>query len=352
MIRILIVDDSKTETEILKHIFKSQSDMHVIGHAINGKEAIELAEKLKPDLITMDIHMPIMDGLEATRIIMSSHPVPIVIISSQINSKDINTSFLALEAGALCVLEKPKNINAPHSAYTIKYIIDTIRSMAQIKVIKKRFFTHRPSERKPVSIESPTPNNQHYELIAIGTSVGGPQALKVILSDLPTDFPLPIVVVQHMSHGFISGFTKWLNANSPLNVKDAVQDEELKSGFVYFAPDSFHLEVKRKNKKLYIHLAQGHPVSGFCPSATVLFHSVAKTCGANSIGILLTGMGNDGAQGLLELKKQNAHTLIQDQKSAIVFGMAGVAQSLGAVDKVIELEQFSAYLKKITQKSQ
>jgi two-component system chemotaxis response regulator CheB len=351
MISILIVDDSETETKILKNIFQSELDMEVIGCAKNGKEAVELAATLHPTIITMDVHMPIMDGLEATQLIMAKCPTPIVIISSKLN-KDLQTSFKALETGALSVLEKPKDISSAGFAAQKKQIVTMVRNMAEIKVIKRRFLIQRDvkSEAIPISphVSVPVIPRAKYELVAIGASVGGPQALKMILSAMPQDFPLPIVVVQHMAHGFMTGFSKWLNDNTPLNAKNAEDKEVLKKSTVYFAPDHFHLEVVRLQGELCAHLVKAEPVSGFCPSATVLLKSVAKVCGKNAIGILLTGMGSDGAQGLLELKHARGHTLIQDEKSTVVFGMAGVAKSLGAVDKIVELDQMASYLQQIT----
>lgn len=341
MIKILIVDDSETEMAILKYIFESEKDIKIVGYARNGQEAVKLANLLKPNLITMDVLMPIMDGIEATRTIMSQNPIPIVVISTKTNDDTLKIAFQALEAGALSVLQKPININSPNFKNERRRIIDAVRSMAEIKVVKKRFHT---ASKKQNTVPNIDVSYRNYELLAIGTSVGGPQALNIILSKLSADFPIPVVVVQHMSLGFIEGFTKWLNANAALTIKIAENQEVLKNGVVYFAPDNYHLVINRLNKDLIAKLVKMEPVSGFCPSITVLLSSVAKTCGKNAIGVLLTGMGSDGAQGLLELKNAKAHTFIQDSKSSIVFGMAGIAQSLGAVDKVIELDQIANYL--------
>ncbi len=345
MIRILIVDDSLTELIILKHIFSSAKDIQVVGTAKNGKEAIQLAEQLKPDLITMDILMPVMDGYEAIRHIMRSNPTPIVVISSKLNKNTMMATYEALDAGALSVMEKPLNINSDNFPSEKKRLIDTVRSMSEIKVIRRRF------HQKPRTQEKPQPSqienkiaNRNFTIVAIGTSVGGPRALKIILSKMPADFPVPIVIVQHMIPGYIEGFSQWLNENTSLHIKNVVDHEILKAGTVYFAPDKQHLTVKSVHGQLVARLIISEPVAGFCPSATVLLKSIAKTCGDQAIGVLLTGMGFDGAEGLLELKKAHGHTIIQDEKSAVVFGMAGVAQSLGAVDNVVELEQISQYL--------
>jgi len=348
MIKILIVDDSETETAILKQIFEAEKDMQVVACAKNGEEAIQLTAQLKPDLITMDIIMPKMNGFEATRLIMSTHPTPIVVISSAANDEALNTTFKALEAGALTVLEKPDSYTSLSRYSARQKIIDTVRSMSEIKPIKRRF--HTPKQ-KIISNTFEEKKRGEFEIIAIGVSVGGPQVLRTILSALPKYFPVPIVIVQHMAHGFMNGFTKWLDNYCQLSVKEAANQEELLPGTIYFAPDYYHLQIKRSQKKLIANLVKSPPISGFCPSATVLLQSVANVSKEKALGILLTGMGNDGAIGLLELKKAKGHTIIQDEESAVVFGMAGVAQSLNAVDKVIPLEKIADYLINITKSS-
>ncbi len=348
MIRILIVDDSKTETLLLQSLFESEKSMKVVGCARDGKEAVKLAEQLKPDLITMDLAMPVLDGFEATQLIMSHHPTPIVVISSRLDSYSLNASFKAMSAGALAVLDKP-HFHAAEFKAEKNRILETIRSMAEIRVIKRRF---RSPSLKQQTLPQPQPLSpqEDFEVIAIGSSVGGPQALRIILSKLPADFPIPIVIVQHMTEGFIQSFTQWLDNHVSLHIKEAADFEALRPGTVYFAPDHAHLEIQRNEKGLYAKLSQGLPVSGFYPSATVLLKSVAQVSAHKAIGILLTGMGNDGALGLLELKNARGHTLTQDADSAVVFGMAGVAHALGAVDRSVDLEKIADYLMKITAK--
>ena len=348
MIKILIVDDSPTEMALLKELFQAENDMKVVGCATNGEEAIKMIPELKPDIITMDIQMPILNGLEATRIIMSQFPTPIVVITSAL-SESMNTSFAAMEAGALSVLPKPSDIHSETFNKETQCIVQTVRTMSSVQVIRRRFHTKSSHHRSPL-ISTLEGKKREYELVAIGTSIGGPQVLKKILGDLAPTFPVPIVVVQHMTPGFIEGFTNWLNNHIELHVKCAENNEVLVAGTVYFAPDHHHLQVKRRDNQLIAILLKEKPIAGFCPSATALFNSVAKVCGRNAVGILLTGMGNDGAHGLLELKKAHGHTFIQDPESAVVFGMAGVAQSLGAVDKVVELNQIASYLKKLISK--
>lgn len=346
MIKILIVDDSPTEIALIEHILSSAPDMAVIGIAKTGKEAIELTARLKPDLITMDIQMPVMDGLEATRIIMSENPTPIIVISSMINDESIRATFPILEVGALSALAKPVNVFAPSFTGQKELILQTIRSLAPIHVIKKTLKKVPVFTNEPKKIAS-TKTQPNYEVIVIGASVGGPRALKTILSQLPTNFPVPIIVIQHISKGFIKGFTYWLAENINLKVTIAVDNEVLRSGTVYIAPEQKNLVVARYSEHLISKLVCGDPELNFCPSITNLLQSVATVSGKKAIGILLTGMCDDGALGLLELKKAHGHTLIQDQESAVVFGMGAVAQSLNAVDRVIDLQYIAHYLMNI-----
>ncbi|WP_392538526.1 chemotaxis-specific protein-glutamate methyltransferase CheB [Legionella sp. 227] len=344
MIKILIVDDSPTEAALIQHIIESEKDMQVIGIAKNGQEAIDLAAKLKPDLITMDIQMPIMDGLQATRIIMAKNPTPIVVISSLVNDESIHATFHILEAGALTALAKPVNVFSSSFEESRKHIVDILRSFSDIRVIKIPLKKHlEESKRHQIAHAKAT----HYEIIAMGASIGGPMALKTILGQLAPNFPLPIMVVQHMGTGFIQGFAQWLGENISLKVKNAEDNEPLQKGTVYIAAEPKHMEVERVHEQLICRLVDGAPVSGFCPSITRLLQSIAKVSGKKAIGILLTGMSNDGAEGLLELKQAHGHTLVQDQESSIVFGMGAVAQSLNAVDQLIGLEHIASYLTKI-----
>lgn len=345
MISILIVDDSPTDIAILKYLFESEDDIKVIGVATNGDEAVNMVKKFKPNLVTMDLHMPTLDGFQAINRIMAENPVPIVVISSVLGESGLNATFRALEAGALYVMDKPQNITSPEFNKSRRFMIDTIRSMATIKVFRKNKFA--TPQKNPSVLSKPNLLGKKYDILAIGASVGGPQALTTILSALPADFPLPIVLVQHMSKGFINGFTTWLGGKVKLRVKCADHLEKLSPGTIYVAPDDLHLQIMRQNDAYHANLITGDPVSGFLPSITVMMKSVAAASRGNAVGLLLTGMGNDGAQGMLELKKSNAYTIIQGPESSVVFGMAAVAKNLGAVDEIIELDLIAEHLIKI-----
>jgi two-component system chemotaxis response regulator CheB len=342
MIKVMVVDDSPVVREFLSQILAADSHIEVIATASNGREAIETIQKQKPDIITMDIHMPVMDGVEATRHIMSTSPIPIVIISSSVNEDEAKRSFLTLEAGALAILEKP--LGPGHANYQagVTKLVSTVKSMSQVKLVKRYF---KPSARRleisevkatvePVVGEPP-------RLVAIGTSTGGPQTLTTILSALPGDFPVPIVIVQHIASGFLPGMVDWLSKFCELSITVAKNDEDLQPGRVYFAPDGLQMGIRRWGS---VRLAADDPLNGHLPSVSYLFRSVADVYGPNAVGILLTGMGRDGADGLRQMKDRGALTIAQDEKSSIIFGMPAAAIALDAASCVLGLEQIAVKL--------
>lgn len=349
MIRILVCEDSQVVALLLKAIFEREPDFEVIGHAINGRMCVQMAQQLKPDLITMDIRMPMMDGFEATRLIMESKPIPIVVVSSSVNDEELKITFRAIEEGALSVIEKPCGINQPGFEAARRELVETVRAMASVKLIR-RIPLRKPRAAEAFQLDTTTPYAGTYELIALGCSTGGPLALRQILSALPVDFPVPIVITQHIVKGFIGGLISWLGGHTLLQVKEAQQGESLRAGTVYFAPDNYHLLITRNRNGLAAQLNQDLPVSGFRPSATPLLKSVAQTCASNAIGTLLTGMGCDGAEGLLALRQAGGHTIAQDAESAVVFGMPGAAIALDAVDEIVKLDRIAAYLAHLTRK--
>ena len=344
MIKILITDDSDTIATLLKTLFEKEPDMLVIGRARNGRQAVEMSRELMPDIITMDIRMPIMDGFEATRIIMSATPVPIVVISSSVDD-ELQIGFRAIEVGALAVIEKPQLIDLKGFQAIGRKLVETVRAMAGVKVVRR----YIRQSGIPVEVQVPVPDVpfRAFELIAVGCSTGGPQALQAILSGLPSGFPMPIAVVQHMSQGFLLGMVEWLQRITPLKLKLAEDGEILQTTTVYFAPEDRHLVLKRTSGGLAVSLNSDPSVGQFRPSATTLFQSAARVCGKNAIGLLLSGMGDDGATGLLEMRKAGAHTVIQNKESSVVFGMPGAALAINAVDNVVELNGIAPHLKGI-----
>lgn len=342
-IRVLIVDDSPTILTLLRSLFSNEPDMEVIATGNNGQQAVELTKKLHPDVITMDMKMPIMNGADATRIIMQENPTPIILVTSSFSRKETQCTFEALAAGAIQVMAKPNTMSSKETfAEQCQRLIIATRLMSDVKVIRRNFRHH---DDKQIQLQTKFKHaNHHYEIITIGSSVGGPQAWQAILSGLPGNLPVPIVAVQHMSAGFIDGFVKWLQNYSNLIVRCAENGETILPGHIYFAPDNNHLEIIKKENAILAKLTNQPAKNGFKPSISSLLYSANIACQKNVIAGLLTGMGEDGADALLEIKNNNGETFIQDKESSLIFGMAGKAFSLGATKIVLPLNEISNYL--------
>jgi two-component system chemotaxis response regulator CheB len=340
MIRILITEDSDVVAMLLKAIFEAEPDMRVIGRAANGREAVTLCHELKPDLVTMDIRMPVMDGFDATRMIMSTEPLPIVVVSSSVDDEELRITFRAIDEGALAVIEKPRGLHHPDFEKIRRDLVETVRAMAEVKVVRRR--RARPS---PEIFETRVARGSTaFEVVGIACSTGGPQALSAILGGMPVGFPLPILVVQHISPGFIGGLVSWLRGQTLLDVCLAEHGQPLRPGTIYLGPDDHHLEVERESGKLCVSLSDAPPVERFRPSGNVLFRSLARACGRAAIGGVLTGMGSDGAVGLGALRAAGGHTFVQDEDSAVVYGMPSAALALKAADQIVPLARIPAHL--------
>lgn len=334
-IKILIVDDSKVSRDLLIHIIQQDPDLEVIGQAENAQQTLYALEVLKPDVITIDIEMPGMDGFELTKHIMHTRPTPIVIISSHYTDSDMFKGFKALEAGALAILPKPKGPTDPNFKTQLKKINDSIKMIADIKLITKK-------QVLPQTIVARAEENlRSIKMVCIGSSLGGPQALEKIFSKLTAKFPLPILVVQHISAGFTEGLADWLSKVTPLQVKIAENNETPKPGVIYLAPDNYHMEI---NSIHNIRLTDEPPLHNTKPSVGKLFLSAAKYCGPKALGIILTGMGNDGAEELLVMKEKGALTIAQDEESCLIFGMPKEAIARGAAKKVLSLTEITHFL--------
>lgn len=337
MIKVLVVEDSAAVREFLVHVLNSAPGVRVIGTAADGEEALEFVDREKPDVIAMDINMPKMNGIEATRRIMETHPVPIVIVSGIWNPEEVETTFRAMEAGALAVVQKPRGIGHSDHEASVNELIQKVRLMSEIRLVRRwPKYGQRKTGEEQRNGQRPVPAGQitaasKIKAVAIAASTGGPPVLHRVLSSLPGDFPAPLLIVQHIAPGFIKGMVDWISATCRLSVGIARAAEALLPGHVYFAPDGQNMGVGKDGRVL---LGKGEG-SGTCPSAAHLFRSVAEVYGAEAVGVLLTGMGSDGARELKLMKDRGAVTIIQDRESAVVYGMPGVAEEIGAASYVL-----------------
>ncbi len=352
MIRVVVIEDSPVAQALIRKILESDPEIRVVGTAPNGRAGVELIATKRPDLVTMDIHMPVMDGYEATRTIMETQPLPIVVVSASWDPRDVAKTFRAVEAGAVAFLEKPIGIGSPDFDAAAQRLIKTVRTMSKVKVVRRRPARPRPgsgrngiedssgelvvSDRAPVVVH-PRP----IEVVAIGASTGGPVVLQTILSRLPADFAAPVLAVQHICDGFTRGFADWLNVTCKLKVRVATDGLPLTPGYVLVAPASRHLMVDRSGSIL---LSEGVPVDGHRPSVTSLFQSVADHVGRDAVAVLLTGMGRDGVTGMKALREAGAVTIAQDKESSVVHGMPGEAIRADAASFVLPPEEIAAFL--------
>ncbi len=347
MIRVLVVEDSRVSREWIIHILQSDPEIEVIGFAENGREAVEFVARDKPDLITMDICMPEMDGFEATRRIMEMNPVPIIMLTEQPEMRELETSFSAIDVGALLVVKKPPGAGHPEQAQAAKELTRMVKLMAEIRVVRRRMraFEQNTSCQREAEIRA-TEKWQAIRVLAIGASTGGPPVIQKILAEMPPDFPLPILIVQHMARGFTEGFVEWLGKTAAMPVRLASNGDNIRAGQVYVAPDALQMKVDGNNRLICTEEMSMH---GLSPSVSYLFQSLAFHYGAAAMGVLLTGMGKDGAAELALMKKAGALTIAQDRESSVVFGMPGEAVRLNGASYVLPPERIVLLLKKIAE---
>lgn len=357
----MVVEDSPTARNLLVALFSQAGQISVVAAAQDGEEAVRLAAALRPDVITMDIHMPRLNGLEATRRILEVAPIPIVMVTSSLNQRDMHLTFEAMRAGALTVIKKP----SLGDEAACREVVQIVRLMADVKVVRR--WKSDPAERgwgfalngtagsgagnavaglaRPAAGAPPSqPENRPRSrpaAVGIAASTGGPAALVSTLKPLPENFPLPVLVVQHITRGFTGAFAEWLNGELNLRVKIAEHGETPKPGTVLVAPDDMHMQISDRRTIL---LHSSPPYKGLRPSANYLFFSMARVYKHQGVGVVLTGMGDDGADGLADLHYSGGLVLAQDEASCVVYGMPREAVARNAVDQVLPPDQIGAAL--------
>ncbi|MFA6505124.1 MAG: chemotaxis-specific protein-glutamate methyltransferase CheB [Treponemataceae bacterium] len=332
MIRVMIVDDSPVVTDLLTFILESDPKIKIVATAKDGYQAIEMALNTHPDVITMDIYMPVMDGVEAIAKIMSTNPIPTVIVSTNVDPKETGEAFRALQAGAIAVCAKPQGPTHPLFDVQSRAIVQTVKMASEVKVVHRWEPMNRAHHLHAKTKEAFSTREDTIQIVAIGASTGGPPVLCEILSGLKKNFSAPILIVQHIAPGFLPGMVGWLKSSSGVSVEIASEKIKLRPGHVYLAPDGFHMEAL---KPACIHLTRNAAENGMRPAISVLFRSVAANFDRSAIGILLTGMGKDGAAELLEMRNNGALTIVQDKKSSVVTGMPAETDKLGAAQYVL-----------------
>ncbi|MDD2652543.1 MAG: chemotaxis response regulator protein-glutamate methylesterase [Sulfurimonas sp.] len=329
-IRVLIVDDSATARAVLGDILTSDASIEVIGTASDAFVARDKIVELRPDVICLDVEMPRMDGITFLKKLMHYMPLPVIMVSS-LTQSGAKTTLEALETGAVDFVPKPHSHIYDGKDEMRDELIAKVKAAAKAKVFKKTLTA--PQAANQTSLTQTT-----NKIVAIGASTGGTEALKDVLMALPRNAP-GMIIVQHMPANFTAQFAQRLNSLCSIEVREAKNGDSIIPGVALIAPGDYHMVVRRSGARYYVEIGGGEKVSGHRPSADVLFNSVAKIAGANAIGVILTGMGGDGAKGLLAMKNAGARTIGQDEASCVVYGMPKVAYEIGAVEKQLPLNK-------------
>ena len=332
--RVLLVEDSALELAVIQKILKD-GGIEVVGTATNGVEALALIPQLDPDVICTDFHMPMMDGLELTKQVMTQFPRPILVLSISAQPNQMRNIMKIFQAGALDVMAKPLLKSGGINQIDPQLLVDKVRILSGVNVLANK---HKPLKNSVSKCQERNDKVMLAKMIAIGSSTGGPQALLQLLGNLPENFAIPIVCVQHISKGFLCGMVEWLDDSSHLQIVVAEAGMVPHAGYVYFAPEGRHLVFDQDGR---FKLIEAQPNDFHLPSADQLFMSMAKVFGPRCVGVVLSGMGSDGAHGIVSIFEKNGLTIAQDQGSSVIFGMPKAAIDTGAIKKVLSLQAIS-----------
>jgi len=341
-IRVLVVDDSAFMRKVIADMVSSDKDMEVVGVARNGEEALQMIVSQKPDVVTMDVEMPKMDGLTALKQIMEVSPMPVIMLSSLTTNGAVET-LKALDYGAFDFITKPTSLIKVSTPEVREELLSKIKIASRTKVTKPSTVTRQPRPTPLIPKDEPSkPKSQQgrtkfRKLIAIGTSTGGPRALQDVIPFIPRDIDAGILIVQHMPPGFTKSLAERLDSMSQITVKEAEDGDIIQAGTAYLAPGDSHIKVTKQAGQYVIKLDNGERVSGHKPSVDAMMYSIASLGDKNVIGVIMTGMGADGADGMSKIKANNGYVIAQDEESCVVFGMPKSTIKLGVVDKVVSL---------------
>ncbi|MCA1990607.1 MAG: chemotaxis-specific protein-glutamate methyltransferase CheB [Coleofasciculus sp. S288] len=348
-IRVLLVEDSQIALVILKRILNSSPQIEVVGEAHTGLEALTMIPTVQPDVICTDLHMPQMNGLEFTAEVMALYPRPILVISASVQEEDTHHVFRLLDAGAVDIFPKPRAGLVTEDESLKQELINKIQILSGVKVFKKK--RKFPSQTQRLETENRIAwSFKSYlkpKIVVVGASTGGPQALRDLFAQLPADFPLPVICVQHICLGFLQGLIDWLASHCQLSIQIAQRGDTPKPSTIYFPPEQHHLELDGRGRFI---CSDSPPLEGHRPSVTVTFESFAKFYGRGTVGILLTGMGRDGAQGMQVVTQAGGFTIAQDEATSVVFGMPKEAIALGAAKQVLPIHAIAPKLLELLQK--
>lgn len=342
-IKVLIVDDSAYSRQTIKKALEKETSIEVVGISSNGIDAMTKTLSLKPDLITLDLEMPDMDGFSFLRWLMKKNPTPVIIVSAYSDSK---TVFKALELGAADFVAKPLKYNQTEIHNMTKYLIKKVMGIKQFR-IDKLSQSLQLSEETKIKRLSADKKKYPVEVVAIGSSTGGPTAIKLILSSLPSEFPAGIAISQHMPKGFTASFAERLNSISKIKVKEAKDGDILEKGKALICPGGYHMLFKKKGNRIIANLRGSNNTDKYVPSVDMMMSSLAQIYGPKTMGVILTGMGNDGVSGMLEIKKQGGYTIVESEETAVVYGMPSEVIKAGAAGRVLPLSEIPAEIIKL-----
>ncbi|MFZ6017546.1 MAG: protein-glutamate methylesterase/protein-glutamine glutaminase [Nitrospirota bacterium] len=346
-IKVLVVDDSAYSRQTIRKMLETEPNIRVIGAASNGIDAMFKTLKLKPDLITLDIEMPEMDGFTFLRWLMKERPTAVIIVSSY---SDNRTVFKALELGAVDFIAKPAK-KATIELHSIKKdLLSKVKGIKSLRMdrLSKNLELLRKEERLKAS--SITQEGHNIEVIAVGASTGGPAAIQIILTRLPSDFSAGIVISQHMPRGFTASFAERLDKISGVQVKEAEEGDEVKKGNVLICPGGSHMSFRRRGQKIFTTIKESTQMDKYIPSVDTMMSSVSEHFGSQAMGVILTGMGSDGKVGMLEIKNRGGYTIAESEETAVVFGMPSEVINAGAADRILPISEIPAEIVRMTRR--